>query len=415
MIIHKFGGASIKDAESVKRMVKICESHIKNGVIVVSAMGKTTNLLEQIVQAYFDDQNFDSLTKQLYTYHWDIIKELFPQNHSIFRLFEKIIGELSYKLAIKSSSNYDFEYDQIVHFGELISTIIISEYLNITCPNTWIDIRTCLKTNSVYREAKVNWELSDSLTRKIIDDWEKKLYVTQGFIGSDDKNMPTTLGREGSDFTAAVLAYILDAQKVVVWKNVAGILCADPDWIQNANKIDQLSYLDAIELAYYGAKVIHPKTIKPLQNKKIPLQVRSFLDVANEGTIINSFHNLKIPPVYIKKNNQVLISIKPTDYSFIIEENLSHIFGILAKNQIKVNLMQNSAVSFSIVVDNEMYRVNNGIRELKQYYNVKYNDKLKLITIRHNQPGAEHLVLKEKTILLEQRSRTVARFLVRNT
>jgi len=413
MIINKFGGASIKDSESVQRMAQICKKHVKNGVIVVSAMGKTTNLLEQIALKYFKNESYTDEIKQFTVYHQKIIDKLFPESHSIKNKFKTQVDELIYKLQQKPTSDFDYEYDQIVPFGELAATLIISEYLNeVNHAINVIDIRKCLITNSTFRNAKIDWIKSEQLIKRQFSNCNRNLYLTQGFIGADANSVNTTLGREGSDYTAALFAYILNADKVVVWKDVPGIMCADPDWLPNAPKIEQLSYLDAIELAFYGAKVIHPKTIKPLQNKKIPLQVRSFVNLSDDGTLINSFDNLSIPPIYIKKENQILISIKPTDYSFIIEENLSHIFGILAKNKIGVNLMQNSAVSFSIILDNETHRIDKGISELKKYYNVKYNDNLELITIRHNKPGAEDLVLNNKTVLVEQRSRTVARFLV---
>ncbi len=414
MIINKFGGASIKDADAIKRMAQICNDTILNGIVVVSAMGKTTNLLEKIASNYFVKKPFSDYLQEFRNYHKQIIDALFSKNHTVSSNFDLIAEKLAKKLQAAPSSNYDFEYDQIVPFGELASVLIVSEYLIVFGkPVISKDIRDSLKTDSTYRNAKVDWELSKKLVVNNFDDLQNKLYLTQGFIGADANGSTTTLGREGSDFTAAALANILNADKVVVWKDVPGIMCADPNWLPNTNKIERLSYLDAIELAFYGAKVIHPKTIKPLQNKNIPLQVRSFINISDAGTLINNFENLKIPPVYIKKNNQILISIKPVDYSFIVEENLSHIFAILAKNNINVNLMQNSAVSFSIIADNEMYRVKNGIKELKEHYNVKYNDGLELITIRHNTPGAEDLVLSGKTVLVEQHSRLVARFLVR--
>lgn len=414
MIINKFGGASIKDGESIKRMVDICRKNIKNGIIVVSAIGKTTNLLERITLNYFNSTSFHDLLSEFTQNHIYIINELFPKSHDIFDKLDKLTDNLAEKLNQPTTVNYDFEYDQIVPYGEMVSSLIVSEYLNhVGVPNIYSDISQSLKTDANYRDAKVDWELSTKLVTGNFNEVQSKVYITQGFIAATINNVSTTLGREGSDFSAAALAYILNAEKVVVWKDVPGVMCADPAWLPNTPKIEQLSYLDAVELAFYGAKVIHPKTIKPLQNKKIPLQVRSFIDTHDEGTLINSFENLSIPPVYIKKENQILVSIKPTDYSFIVEENLSHIFAILAKHKIKVNLMQNSAVSFSIIVDNEMYRVKKGIKELKEYYNVKYNDNLELLTIRHNKAGAEKLILNGKTVLVEQRSRSVARFLVR--
>ncbi len=416
MIINKFGGASIRDANSIKRMAEICKFQVQSGILVVSAMGKITNLLEKVVLTYFNNEDFSVHFNEYLVFHMKIIDEIFAENTSVVKNFEMLAQNLKAKLEQAPSLNYDFEYDQIVPYGEIAATLIVSEFLNKSgINNTLVDIRKNLRTNETYRNAKVDWTLASEFIPKAFPEFQQKLYITQGFIGSDINNNMTTLGREGSDFTAAVIAFVLNAEKVVVWKDVPGILCADPEWIPNTQKIDQLSYYDAIELAFYGAKVIHPKTIKPLQNKKIPLQVRSFINQNNQGTLINSFENLDIPPVFIKKDNQVLISIKPTDYSFIMEENLSHIFSILAENQVKVNMMQNSAVSFSISVDNEMFRVAKAIKVLKEYYNVKYNDNLELITIRHNQPGVELEVLLGKIILVEQHTRSVARYLVRNS
>jgi len=414
MIINKFGGASIKNAAAIKQMFEICRNNIKTGIVVVSAMGKTTNLLEHITLSYFKKEPFAELLNKFILYHNNIIDELFSAKNDVKTKFNDIINSLSNKLNKPASGDYDFEYDSIVPFGEMVSSLIVSEYLNSNnLTNTLIDITNIIKTDSNYRDAKVNTELSTANVKSIFTDITSKLYITQGFISSDNNGNFTTLGREGSDFTAAILANMLNAEKVVVWKDVPGIMCADPQWLPDAPKIEQLSYLDAVELAFYGAKVIHPKTIKPLQNKNIPLQVRSFINTADNGTLINNFNNLRLSPVYIKKDNQVLISIKPFDYSFIIEENLSHIFGILAKNKIKVNLMQNSAVSFTIVVDYELYRIKNVIKELKEHYNAKYNDHLQLITIRHFKQGAEDIVLKNKSVLLEEHTRSVARFLVK--
>lgn len=412
MKIHKFGGASVKDAVSVKRMAEICKQEIKQGVIIVSAMGKITNLLENLTRQYFYQQ--DTLAfQQFIDFHDQIIDDL-QLGLDVRTSVKNIYKTLADKLDKNPGMNYDFEYDQIVSFGELVSSQIIAGYLlKQGMPVVLKDIRRSLRTNNVHRDAKVDWELSTSLISKEFITDNKTIIITQGFIGADKNNLPTTLGREGSDYTAAILGNVLNAQKVVVWKDVPGILCADPQWIPDAQKIDYLSYLDAIELAFFGAKVIHPKTIKPLQNKNIPLQVRSFINTNEPGTLINGRQAEDIPPVYIKKEQQVLISIKPFDFSFIVEENLSHIFGIMAQNQIKVNLMQNSAISFSVAVDNDLGRVANVIQELKKHYKVKYNEHLELITIRHNKPGAEQKVLSGRKILVEQKSRLVARYVVR--
>lgn len=414
MIVNKFGGASIKNAESIQRMAAICHEFMSSGVIIVSAMGKTTNLLEKLTLNYFNNVDFQEYRSQFEWYHIQIIKALFPEQHPVYDELQLIISELDQKTKKKPSSNFDYEYDQIVSFGELLSTKIIAAFLNYKGLKVeWVDVRNSIKTDSTFREGRINWELTGKRIQEHFKDADQKLYLTQGFIGSDQNNQTTTLGREGSDYTAAIVANSLNAQKVVVWKDVPGILCADPDWIPGADKITELSYADAIELTYYGARVIHPKTVKPLQNKQITLQVRSFLDLTNPGTLIGAFESSNFPPVYIKKEQQVLISIRPLDFSFIMEENLSHIFAVLAKHQIQVNLMQTSALNFSIAVDTNMDRVPKAIEELKQHYKVKYNDNLELITIRHYKAGAENKVIEGKTILVEQRSRTMSRFILR--
>lgn len=414
MIVNKFGGASIKDAGAIINMASICKANIQSGVIVVSAMGKTTNHLEKIAEAYFSGFTVDVLIEELATYFNSILSELFSDGHPVFEKINDFITRLKSLTKNKPGLNYDFEYDKIVSFGELISSQIIADYLNkIDYPVILVDIRESLKTDSTFREGKINWELAADLVPQTFGYFNKKVYLTQGFIGCDINNQTTTLGREGSDYTAAVLANILNAEKVVVWKDVPGVLCADPKWMPDQPKLDYISYSEAIELTYFGAQVIHPKTIKPLQNKNIPLQVRSFMQPQLEGTIISTEIEQQLPPVYIKKGNQILISIKPIDYSFIVEENLSQIFWIFAINQVKVNIMQNSAISFTVAVDGETDRVKNAIRELKKHYSVKYNDNLELISIRHYSANSEAKVLIKKEILLEQRSRSMVRFVVR--
>lgn len=416
MIVHKFGGASVKDAKAILRMAEICKTNISNGIVVVSAMGKSTNLLEKITDRFYSGLSTVILVDELKEYYVNVLTDLFTPEHYIYNQLNTLLKDLFYWLNRKPGLNFDFEYDQIVSYGELISTQIISSFLKSKNYNVvLIDIRNSLKTDSTYRGAKVNWELSAELIRQEFNSTSSTIYLTQGFIGVDMNNLTTTLGREGSDFTAAILANVLDAEKVVVWKDVPGILCADPKWMPNTEKLDEISYLEAIELAFFGAKVIHPKTIKPLENKNIPLHVKSFFDPLSSGTLIHNMQAGKIPPVFIKKDNQILISIKPLDFSFILEENLSHIFGVFAKHQISVNVMQNSAISFSTAVDGEVDRVHEAIRELKKNYDVKYNDNLKLISIRHTTLQSEQKVLLNHEVLLEQRSRSAARFVLRET
>lgn len=416
MIVHKFGGASIKDGFSVKSMAEICREHIKTGVVVVSAMGKCTNLLEKVTKNYVNGEETAHLAKQFIKFHTNLCKELFDPNAPVFSFINDYSKQLRAKLDANPGLNYDFEYDQIVSFGELFSTKIIAEYLSLAGVDVqWVDIRDILKTDSTFREGKVNWGVSEKLVQQTIGRLKSKLVLTQGFIGADLNNITTTLGREGSDYTAAVLGTILNANQVVVWKDVPGVFCADPKWLPDATRLGSISYYEAIELAFFGAKVIHPKTIKPLQNKNIPLQVKSFINVHQKGTIIGDFDKQDLPPFYIRKEQQILISVMPKDFSFIMEENISHIFGIFARHQIKVNLMQNSALSFSVVVDGEMRRVMQSIDELKERYSIRYNENLELITIRHYFAGAEQKVLKGKKLMVEQKSRTVARYVVQSS
>lgn len=415
MIVNKFGGASVKDAMAIKRMGEICKKHISSGIIVVSAMGKTTNLLENMAANFYKKKSNTIFFEQLATFYKNIIVELFPKNDDINKKIGLLLEQLNNYLNTAPSKNFDFEYDQIVSYGEIISTQIIDHYLaSIYYKVKWCDVRESLKTDTCFREAKVNWEESERLIKKHFSNSETEIYLTQGFIAMNKAAQTTTLGREGSDYTAAIFANMLDAEKVVVWKDVPGILCSDPSWIPNTPKLEEISYLEAVELTYFGAKVIHPKTIKPLQNKNIPLQVRSFLDTNEKGTLISNLNYKGKQPIFIRKENQVLITIKPNDFSFIVEENLSHIFGILATNRVKVNIMQNSAISFSIVTD--AYAINGmqaAISELRKFYDVKYNDHLELISMRHTNTEIEKKIIKDYEILLEQRSRSTVRFAVR--
>jgi aspartate kinase len=308
---------------------------------------------------------------------------------------------------------YNFEYDQIVSYGELLSTRIIESYLRQQgISSTWIDIRKCLKTDNTYREAKVNFELSESLVKKDFQDG--KIFVTQGFIGSTSNNLTTTLGREGSDYTAALLAYFLEGESVTVWKDVPGVLNADPKWFDDTVKIETLKYSDAIELAFYGASVIHPKTIQPLKKKNIPLHVKSFIHPESEGTTIGNVDYKKLIPCFIFKIDQALIDIYPTDLSFIGEDNFKSIFEILAQNSMKVNLMQNTAVHFRLCVNNDPTRIPKVVEELKSLNEVKINAPLELITIRYfDQPTVER-VMVNKELILEQRTQSTIQLLVRD-
>ncbi len=420
MKVFKFGGASVKDAASVRNVAQILEQYRKDQlVVVVSAMGKTTNALERVVQAFLsDDTSLPSLLEQVKEFHQRIIEELnFPAGHAVRDDINNCFVEIDWVLEEHSGKGYNWTYDQIVGMGEILATRIVSAYLTLTDhPNCWLDVRDVLQTDNTYREGKVNWLDTERLINEQIPALFKMqpIVVTQGFIGSTSENFTTTLGREGSDYTAAIFSYCLNAQEMVVWKDVPGVLSADPKYYDDAIKLEQISYLDAIELTYYGATVIHPKTIKPLENKQIPMRVASFLAPADKGTLIGNFITTRpLVPCFIFKTNQILFSIAAKDFSFIAEENLSRIFSIFAKHHVKINLMQNSAISFSVCADNEIMKIGGLTEDLGREFKVRYNEHLRLITIRHYFPATIKQLTKGKTILLEQRSRQTAQIIIR--
>lgn len=422
MKVFKFGGASVKDAVAVKNVSRVME-HFKGEalVVVVSAMGKTTNALEKLVNAWFykNGQPFEIL-EEIKTFHNKILKELFPdENHSIYTDINNTFVEIEWAIEEDAQRDYDFEYDQIVSVGELLSTRIVSAWLNESgIKNQWKDVRDFLQTDNTYREAEVDWLLTEKLAKEqLLPYFEKNpsgIVVTQGFIGGTSENFTTTLGREGSDYTSAIIAYVLDAECVTIWKDVPGVLNADPKWFEDTVMIEQLSYHDAIELAYYGASVIHPKTIKPLQNKNIQLYVKSFVYPESRGTVINNFENELPIPSFIFKLNQVLISIKPKDFSFIIEENLVDIFRCFTKHRVKINVMQNSATSFSVSVDDDHRKIDALVTELQRDFKVFYNRNLELVTIRHYDQATIERVTNGKEVLLEMRTRATVQMVVKN-
>ena len=416
MKVYKFGGASVKSAEGVRNLFDIIKDDTDQMVIVVSAMGKMTNALEQVVNSFFqrkpDVQRHVEVVK---TYHNEIVGELFGDDQGVvLALLQDLYDELDEVLAHKPSLSYDFEYDRIVSYGELLSTTIISAYLQACGLNLdFVDIRNCLITDGNYREANVNLQLSENLCRSSMNFEQHSIYVTQGFIAGTETNQTTTLGREGSDYTAALLANLLGAESVTIWKDVPGVMNADPKYFEPVEIIPQLSYKEVIELSYCGASVIHPKTVKPLQNKKIPLYVKSFLEPSIEGSVVHECpFKLELPPIYINKRNQVLLTLTPRDFSFLAEEKLSKIFGVLASYRMKSSLIQTSAISFSLCIDfNEMhfYKM---IEELKDEYEVLYNTDVELLTIRHyTKEIVDHLV-GHKMVFVEQRNRLTARFVI---
>jgi aspartate kinase len=420
MKVFKFGGASVKDAEAVRNVGTILSMFPNDEIVVViSAMGKMTNALEHVVDAYINhSENLQSLIDDVRKYHADIIENLgFKKNHHLFADVENSFVEIDWLIEENPSKGYAFIYDQIVSHGEIISTKIVSTYLNENkISNTWLDVRDVIQTDNTYREGKINWELTEKLINKKIPELinRNKIIITQGFIGATSENFTTTLGREGSDYTAAIFSYCLDASEMFVWKDVPGVLSSDPRYSDDAIKLDHISYHDAIELTYYGATVIHPKTIKPLENKNIQLRVCSFKSPSEKGTMIGDFQGTKPEvPCFIFKLNQILFSIASTDFSFIAEEGMSNIFAIFAKHKIKINLMQNSALSFSICVDNDPHKIPALLEDIKKDFRVLYNDGLKLVTIRHYYPSTIDQLTKDKTIFLEQRSRQTAHLVMK--
>lgn len=416
MKVYKFGGASVKDAEGIRNLLNIVKSEPGHLVIVVSAFGKTTNALEKVLKAWLSgEEMYNNLLDEIYNGHLSVIKDLFGLQSETYAKIEVSFALLRDYLLTSLKGKYDFEYDQIVSYGEIWSTIIVAGYLEKCIPDVdWCDIRKNIKTDDRFRDANVLWSESTARTRRFFDFSKKRIYVTQGFIGGTLSGQSTTLGREGSDYTAAILANILDAECVVVWKDVPGILNADPKWFHDASKLDEISYKEAVEMSFSGAKVIHPKTIKPLHNKNIPLYVRSFLTPAEEGTVIKADITLrKMDPVFIKKEDQILISILPKDFSFVMGDNLSRIFHTFITHGIKVNLVEASAVSIDVCVDDERTKVDSLINDLKAEYSAVYNENVELLSIRHSTPEAVRRITDGREIMIEQRTRSTARFVVR--
>jgi aspartate kinase len=416
MKVYKFGGASVKDAEGIKNLVNIVKSEPADLVIVVSAFGKTTNALERVLWDWMNaGENYLSILGEVYDGHLSVVKDLFGEGSQPKGLIDISFANLRENLLKHHKESYDYEYDQIVSYGEIWSTIIVSEYLKINISDVgWCDIRESLLTDDRYRDANVLWSESTKRVQNNFDFRKKRVYVTQGFIGGTIAGHTTTLGREGSDYTAAIIANMLDAESVVVWKDVPGILNADPKWFPEATKLDEISYKEAVEMSFSGAKVIHPKTIKPLHNKNIPLYVRSFLIPGDEGTIIKADIKLrKIEPVFIKKEDQILISILPKDFSFVMGDNLSRIFHTFIIHGIKVNLVEASAVSIDVCVDDERAKVNSLLDDLKDEYTAVYNENVELLSVRHYTLDSLERISSGREILMQQRTRSTARFVVR--
>ena len=406
MKVFKFGGASVKDAAGVKNVLKVLQKHQNSDkLIVISAMGKTTNALEVIIQKYLSEQSPEPEIERLRLFHVEIMNGLFENKQAaVFERINQFFTNLKNFLQHNKSKQYDFVYDQIIGFGELISTSIVSEYLSRNgIKNTWVDARDLIKSNSTYRDAKVDWETTQ---KNIINEIKpESISITQGFIASDANNFTTSLGREGSDYTAGIFAYCLNAESVTIWKDVPGVLNADPREFTETTLLNEISYEEAIELAFYGASVIHPKTLQPLQQKEIPLFVKSFFHPENEGTKVCRGDGCAVVPqlpCFIVKKNQALISLSSLDFSFMVEENISEVFQLFHQYQMKVDLIQNSAISFSVCVDNKFNQLEKLIQHLKAKFRVTYQTGVSLYTIRHFNEAAITSVEKGKKVLLKQ-------------
>jgi aspartate kinase len=416
MQVFKFGGASVKDAEGVKNILEVL-SKMKPSkkVVVISAMGKTTDAMEGIIHAYFNKKNtVPAYIQKSVEYHAEITATLFPKGHPIFEKIQEFFGELKGFLAWNKSPQYDFVYDQVVCYGELISTAIVSAFLEQSgVKNNWIDARDLIQTDTSYRDARVDWEATQTAIKLQID--RNALSITQGFIGSDKNNFSTTLGREGSDYSGAIIAYCLGADDLTIWKDVPGVLNGDPRVFENTQLLHQISYEEAIELAFYGASVIHPKTLQPLQRKEIPLFVKSFLHPEGAGTAVRKGQTL-VPevPCYIVKKEQVLISLSSLDFSFMMEDNIGEVFRLLGTYKMKVDLIQNSAISFSVCVDNKFNHLDDLIKHLKATFKVKVIEGVSLYTIRHFTPKVLQQFERNKTILVKQVAQNTVQLVTQN-
>ncbi len=423
MKVFKFGGGILHSAEEISKMPGIIRMFPSEPlVIVVSAFGKTTNSLEKLIDSvFYRKTGRDDILHEIFDYHEDIIFHLFgDKGDPVRRDFHEFTTGMVNECQIDENTDYAEFYDRIICYGELMSSIIVHHYLDDNhIENQWLDVRKIIRTDSAFRDASVNWEDSAALAELLIRPLmqtgteHQPIVLTQGFIGSDETGRPTSLGREGSDYSASIFANLLNAEEVIIWKDVPGILNADPKYFRQTIKLDEISYAEATELAYYGAKVIHHKTVKPLQNKQIPLQVRSYLNPEEPGTLIHagatSDHFI---PSFIFKFDQVLISASNKDLSFVNEIMFSEVFSLLSKYSVHMNILQNSALTLTLCIDRNDH-LQELVRELQVTYNVRYNEQLELITIRHYNERAAGHVLQGKVVLLEQQNRTVVQYVVR--
>ncbi len=416
MKIFKFGGASTKDAGNVKNVLSVIEQSNENDlVVVVSAMGKITNALEVVVDDYFESADCGNALKSVYNFHFDIIKSLFPlAYHPIYNQIEVLFEKLHRFFKTNKSKNHAFVYDQVVSYGELMSSMILSAYFSENgIENTWLDVRKCLKTDANYRDAKVNWKTTEIKINKMVN--PKGITVTQGFVGAEStNNFTTTLGREGSDYTAAIFAYCLNAESVTIWKDVPGVLNADPRYFTQTQLLSKISYREAIELAFYGASVIHPKTLQPLQRKEIPLYVKSFLSPLDGGTCVGESVPLE-PEVscFILKKNLTLISLSSLDFSFMMEDHIGDVFKWLHQYKMKVELIQNSAISFSVCVNDKFGNLEALLEKLREKFSVKWNENVTLYTIRHFNPIEIKALRENKHVLLKQETQETVQLVIK--
>ncbi|MHA7865183.1 aspartate kinase [Flagellimonas marinaquae] len=416
MRVFKFGGASVKDADAVRNVVNVLkEVGYQDTLVVISAMGKMTNAMEKVVESYFNDKaNVQPSLQEVVEYHNQIITDLFQnRNHPVYDRVKVLFEEVKGFLTWNKSPKYGFVYDQVVCYGELLSSTIVSAYLNeVGISNQWLDVRTLIKTDTTNRDAQVIWDRTQAEVLSRVD--VSKLNITQGFLGSDDNNFTTTLGREGSDYSAAILAYCLNAESVTIWKDVPGVLNADPRNFENAQLLDKISYREAIELAFYGASVIHPKTLQPLQRKEIPLHVKSFINPKDKGTTVGKGNGIEPKvPCFIVKKNQVLLKLSSLDFSFIVEDNISEIFKLFHDHRLKVDLIQNSAISFSVCLDNKFRGLPPLLEELKRKFKVVCHEDVSLYTIRHFNDDSVKSLQNGKSVLVEQRGKETVQLVVK--
>lgn len=411
MKVYKFGGASVCSAEGITNLRSIVGDCPGRLVLVVSALGKTTNAMETLLNLYFDSNSMqEEQLLKIEQEHMVIATELLTRQRAeeiLFPIFKEIRSLINGKL----KGSYDFCYDQLVSFGEILSTTIVYNYLSKEGDSIgWLDAREVMVTDSNYREAGVNFDETNKRMRQALDK-KKQIFLIQGFIGGNAEGFTTTLGREGSDYTAAVIANVIMAESVTIWKDVPGVLNADPKLFSNTVQLPSVSYQEAVELSYFGAQIIHPKTIKPLQNLAIPLFVKSFIHPTATGTVIDANASSGSVPVYVLKHNQVLITIRPKDLSFVLEETLSDVFVILSRNRVKISMIQNSAISISVTVDGVMRYIQPALAELKAKFNVLYNENLELFTIRNYYEGEAELVTEGRKVYIMQKTRRTLRVL----